>query len=62
MIAEWKKSTLIGQSDVELCSNCNHSPKPIAYPACDYWCGRYCANCGAKMKNPHYHFIEADYD
>lgn len=44
----------------EKCSRCG---KIISgtYSDPSFDCPKYCPECGARMKNPHYHFVEIDY-
>lgn len=61
-MTKWIKSKTKLDFNTERCSNCNYTPNPGTYPERNYWCGNYCAHCGKKMENPHYHTIQLDFD
>ena len=56
--AEWVKT---GWSTSRQCSNCNHT---ISVPYQTYYAplGKFCPNCGFRMKNPGSIKLEIDYD
>ena len=57
--AEWIEGGLT--FDKETCSHCGKSISgTYDWPSFD--CPKYCPECGSKMKNPHYHAVEIDYD
>lgn len=58
--AEWKKSNSIGSS-FHYCSNC-HDGRDGGYPPRAFRLGKFCSQCGAKMKNPQLISFEFDYD
>lgn len=57
--AEWIKGGLT--FDKETCSHCGKSVSGT-YSSPSFDCPKYCPECGSKMKNPHYHAVEIDYD
>ena len=57
--AEWIEGGLT--FDKETCSHCGKSVSGT-YSSPSFDCPKYCPECGAKMKNPHYHSVEIDYD
>lgn len=59
--AEWEDTRSL-MYYYEICSNCGEIAAPKSYPAHGYYCGNYCTNCGAKMKNPHYHSGTFEYE
>ena len=44
----------------EKCSRCGKIVRGT-YSDPSFDCPKYCPECGARMKNPHYHFVEIDY-
>lgn len=54
--AEWVKGEIVGFK-VYKCSNCKASHEI----ECTTRLTPYCGDCGAKMKNPQYIFVEVDY-
>lgn len=64
--AEWINGSLTWAKggltfDKETCSHCGKSISGT-YNLPSFDCPKYCPNCGSKMKNPHYHAVEIDYD
>lgn len=57
--AEWIEGGLT--FDKETCSHCGKSVSGT-YSDPSFDCPKYCPECGAKMKNPHYHAVYVDYD
>ena len=53
--AEWINGDSLIRSDLK-CSKCGYPPAPW-FIRQTYWYGNYCTNCGRKMKNPHYEFV-----
>ena len=43
------------------CTNCKHSISH-GYPAQSIRLGKFCPNCGFKMRNPRFIAVEYDYD
>lgn len=60
--AEWIQDTRPLMSYYETCSNCESYANSKDYPAQSYSCGKFCPNCGAKMRNPHRHLVIYEYD
>ena len=58
LTAEWIQRKY---SSYYMCSNCEHT-ESHGYPPRAVNLGKYCPNCGSKMKNPKYVSIEFSYE